>query len=230
MEYKITRSKRKTIALYVHPNGEVEVRCPLHLPKKTVERFVLEKRDWIEKHTAEFSERAALRKTFYILPGDSLLYLGKRYPVLEGGKIKKASFDGEAFWIPQNMEQDDLKRQLIRLYTALAQEELFERTQKFASVMDANFAGVQIHNVKTRWGSCTGKNKIYYAWKLILADERAVDYVVVHELAHTFEHNHSKRFYSIVARYLPDYKECAALLRQLQSSLSLQDWDEIKIR
>lgn len=85
-------------------------------------------------------------------------------------------------------------------------------------------SAVKVGSANTRWGSCSGKNSLNFTWKLILASEAAVDYVVVHELCHILQHNHSARFWQEVGRVLPDYKEREKLLRQLQKRLVTEDW------
>ncbi len=90
--------------------------------------------------------------------------------------------------------------------------------------MNTSALSVKINSAKTRWGSCSGKNSLNFSWKLIIADERAIDYVVVHELAHTIEHNHSKQFWKIVESYIPDYKYRKTLLERAQKIISEQGW------
>ncbi len=96
----------------------------------------------------------------------------------------------------------------------MAQEILPEKTAHFAKVMGLYPTDVKITSAKTRFGSCSGKNSICYSWQLMAYPEAAIDYVVVHELAHIRHKNHGAEFYALIARYLPDYKERIRLLRQ----------------
>ncbi|MDR2568929.1 MAG: M48 family metallopeptidase, partial [Oscillospiraceae bacterium] len=75
------------------------------------------------------------------------------------------------------------------------------------------------------WGSCSAKKSLNFSWRLIMADEDVIDYVVVHELAHLIEMNHSVRFWAVVERVLPDYRERQKWLRELQRKLNVEDWD-----
>ena len=79
--------------------------------------------------------------------------------------------------------------------------------------MELKPAGIKITSAQKRFGSCSGKNSICYSWRLMLYPPEAIDYVVVHELAHIVHKNHSAKFYALVAKYLPDYKERENLLR-----------------
>ena len=83
----------------------------------------------------------------------------------------------------------------------------------WAAVMGLTPATITITGARTRFGSCSGKNRLSFSWRLMQYPEAAIDYVVVHELAHIAEKNHSIRFYALVARYLPDYRDREALLK-----------------
>ena len=95
-----------------------------------------------------------------------------------------------------------------------AKEYLPERTAYFAKIMGVEYTSVKITSAKTRYGSCSGKNGICYSLYLMQKPIEAVDYVVVHELAHTVHHNHSAQFYQLIEKYMPDYKERNRLLKK----------------
>ena len=94
----------------------------------------------------------------------------------------------------------------------LAGEYLPARTAYFAKLMGAEYGTVKITSAKTRFGSCSSQNNICFSFRVMLYPSEAIDYVVVHELAHTFEHNHSAKFYAVIEKYLPDYKSREKLL------------------
>lgn len=94
-----------------------------------------------------------------------------------------------------------------------AREILTAKTEHFAKIMGLKYGRITITSAKTRFGSCSSEGNISYSYRLILYPEAAVDYVVVHELAHLREMNHSPRFYATVASVLPDYKYRKALLK-----------------
>ena len=86
-------------------------------------------------------------------------------------------------------------------------------------------AAVKINGAQTRWGSCSARRSVNFSWRLILAEDNLVDYVIVHELAHLKELNHSPRFWALVAAYVPDYQIRRARLRELQKKFNREDWD-----
>ena len=113
---------------------------------------------------------------------------------------------------------------LIKLYKLIAKEHITRRVAHFAHKMKVNPTAIRITSAKTRWGSCSGKNSVNFSWKLIMADDDTIDYVVVHELAHITEHNHSSKFWKIVEGIVPDYKEKKEKLKILEEKLSKEDW------
>ena len=97
---------------------------------------------------------------------------------------------------------------------AQAKEYLPRRTAHWSAVMGLSPAGVRITSARTRFGSCSGKNSICFSWRLMLYPPEAIDYVIVHELAHIRHHDHSPAFYREVEAYLPDWRARRALLRR----------------
>lgn len=108
-------------------------------------------------------------------------------------------------------EPDEARRaELIRR----AKEELPPKVAYYAQLMGVQPTGLKITSARTRFGSCSGKNSLCFSWRLMEYPEAAVDYVVVHELAHITHKNHGPRFWVLVERYMPDYRARRALLRE----------------
>ena len=103
---------------------------------------------------------------------------------------------------------------LERIYRQRAKERLTERAAYFAGLMKVNYGTIRLSNARTRWGSCSGQGNLNFHWKLILMPPEVLDYVVVHELAHRKEMNHSKRFWAIVGQVLPDYQQRRRWLKE----------------
>lgn len=95
-----------------------------------------------------------------------------------------------------------------------AKEELPPKVRYYADLMGLYPTGLKITSARTRFGSCSGKNSICFSWRLMDYPEPAIDYVVVHELAHIAHHDHSPQFWALVERYLPDYRQRRAMLRE----------------
>ena len=104
---------------------------------------------------------------------------------------------------------DDKKKELIEL----AKNYLPKRVEYYSKIMNVKPTSVKITSAKKRFGSCSGKNSICFSYYLMLYPKEAIDYVVVHELAHIKHHNHSKKFYGFISEFMPDYKERERLLK-----------------
>ncbi|MCL2051866.1 MAG: M48 family metallopeptidase [Lachnospiraceae bacterium] len=222
--YTLKRSKRKTLALLIH-NGVVEVRAPLRMPKRYIEEFILSKTEWITKKLAASNRQQDLRENFNLNYGDQILYRGWEYPILEkyGNKV---GFDEEQkyFYLPPDLNSGQIMQACIKIYRTLAKKHLTAKTSDFAELMSLKPSAVKINSAKTRWGSCSSKKNINFSWRLIMASDEVIDYVVVHELAHIKEMNHSERFWAVVEGVLPDFKKRKKQLRELQKKLMKEDW------
>ena len=91
---------------------------------------------------------------------------------------------------------------------------LAEKTAHFAKEMGVTYGRITIREQKTRWGSCSSAGNLNYNWKLVLMPERVMDYVVIHELAHRKEMNHSRNFWKVVEEAMPDYRKYKAWLKE----------------
>lgn len=94
-----------------------------------------------------------------------------------------------------------------------AREVIPRKVAEYEAKTGLKAAGVKITSAGTRFGSCNSKNGLCFSWRLMQYPEEAIDYVVVHELAHTVHHNHSKAFWALVERHMPDYKRRRSLLK-----------------
>lgn len=106
-------------------------------------------------------------------------------------------------------------------YIRMARDIFTWKTEYYARIMNVTYGRISIREQKTRWGSCSSAGNLNFNWRLILAPEEVLDYVVVHELAHRREMNHSKAFYAIVESVLPDYRQPKKWLRDKGQTL----WD-----
>ena len=97
---------------------------------------------------------------------------------------------------------------------AQAREYLPMRVDYWSGIMGLTPTGLKITSARTRFGSCSGKNSICFSWRLMQYPPEAIDYVVVHELAHIRHHNHSPAFYALIKRYMPDWRERMKLLKE----------------
>lgn len=123
-------------------------------------------------------------------------------------------------WIESHMKRREAKNQRENV-SDKQREELIdaakiiipEKVRYFAEIMSVSPTGVKITSARTRFGSCSGKNSLCFSWRVMLYPEKAVDYVVIHELSHIKHHDHSDAFWKTVEKYMPDYRDAEKLLK-----------------
>jgi len=222
IEYILNRSNRKTIAIYVR-NGVVEVRAPHKMSKDDINRFVSLKEQWIIRNLAKHEAQADKKKSFRLEYGSGITLRGEEYPITKRTG-QSAGFDGVDFYMPADLPSDHIKATCVEIYKILAKAHISNRVAFFSKHMNVFPSIVKINSAKTRWGSCSTKKSLNFSWRLIMADDSVIDYVVVHELSHLVEMNHSARFWAVVAKVLPDYKKNKVQLKSLQKKLVNEDW------
>lgn len=222
--YTLTRSNRKTIAIHITQDARLLVRAPLKAPKAEIDRFVLSKQDWITKHMAMREQTARSKEAFTLSYGDTASFRSEAYPIAikDGNRV---GFDGERFYLPPGLSEGEIKRAVVQVYKMLAKNLLTNKVIDYAKRMKVTPVSVKINSAKTHWGSCSGKNSINFTWRLVMAADDVIEYVVVHELSHIKEHNHSAAFWAAVASVLPDYKERRRGLTALAERLNKEDWE-----
>ena len=209
---RIIHSKRKTIALIVESDGSIVVRAPQRMTGQAILQFVERHADWVEKRRAEIRAAALTLKRQY-QSGQSFLYLGQEFLLeIVTDQQKKLILDDRFKLAGSALESADLVFQ--RWYRQQAVLVIPQRVKFFADKYKFQYEGVRITSARTRWGSCSSKGVLSFSWRLILTPLELVDYVVIHELAHTVQHNHSKKFWNLVEEIFPDYRERRRRLRQ----------------
>ena len=113
-----------------------------------------------------------------------------------------------------------LEPALEQWYRTEAYKLITERTARLSSDMGIGYKQLVIRGQKTRWGSCSHKRNLSFNWKLVMSPETVIHYVIIHELIHLKEMNHSKRFWELVARYCPDWQEHKKWLKQHEADLT----------
>jgi predicted metal-dependent hydrolase len=180
---QIVRSKRKTLALIVKPDGLLIVRAPLRTSEKAIRDFIEHHAEWVKKKQAEALASRPPAPKHYIA-GETFMYLGNAYPLEIVRGQKKPLLLEENFKMAESAQS---KAELIfeRWYRAQAKQILTERVNLFASQYDFQYKKIGITSARTRWGSCSADKSLNFSWRLILTPLEAVDYVVLHELVHT---------------------------------------------
>jgi predicted metal-dependent hydrolase len=213
--YTTVRSaKRKKLTITVERDSSILVLAPESATDEAIDRVVQSKRQWLfEKlqNAPKYQGTHAPGKE--VVSGESALYLGREYRItLTDASDARVVFD-RAFVIPQG---DRLQtRQAFRdWYQAQAQEVILPRVQRLALELGVGLAEAVIVDDRLRWGSCTAKNNVRLNWRLIKAPMSVIDYVIVHELAHLIEGNHTPAFWNIVRAKVPGAEKSKAWLKE----------------
>ncbi len=229
-KYKLRRHHRlsSSLSLSVSAEGEVVVRAPFWAPVFLIDSFVSGKTDWIEKRLKQCSSRS-VHKTY--TEGEKHLFFGVEYPLrlvccdkplypqvrLTGDFLEVTFFGGSD---PRNHSQI-IKNALLRWYLEEGVAVITEKVNRFTDMMGVTYSKINLKKVTSIWGSCSGGNNLCFNRKLIMAPHVIVDYVVIHEVAHLTHRNHSQKFWELVAKFDPDYKNHRRWLKNNHYLLSL---------
>jgi len=207
IDYTLIRSKRKTLSLQINSDAKLIVRSPIRLSIKEIETFINDKSSWIDKKSKSV-QSSLIQKPNYS-EGEQFLYLGNQYTLTHSATQKtQLNFDGEVFIL-----SGDGYSAFHSWYKIAFKKIALPRLEYYAELYQLSYQHVRIKAQKTLWGSCSSVNNINLNYLLIRAPVFVIDYVIVHELAHTKHKNHSKNFWQLVEQLLPEYKSSMIWLK-----------------
>ncbi len=220
--HKVTARARR-IKISVSRTGEVVVTSPRFTPRFLIDRFVAQNQAWITQAKAN-----AIKHTSTV-PADTILLFGKTYPIqIEYSAAHKLGLrltDTTALFnpvhdpaLPKNQPaiKKSLRTHLDRLYKKTITEYLSHRLPVLAKQMGVTYSTVHVREQKTRWGSCSSTGALSFNWRLVHHPPAVIEYVLIHELAHRKQMNHSKAFWDIVRTHCPEYPKQRGWLKRTQ--------------
>ena len=216
ISYLLKRSpKRRTIGLRIDHRG-LTVNAPQRAADSRLEQVLRERSGWLSDKLREWRERQPA--TFDCADGETLLFLGGELALrlTEGGSRDAPRLledDTLVVSVPDTGNAAAVRRKLEQWYRAEAQRHFAQRLEHYANRMGLAARNVALSGARTRWGSCSSRGDIRLSWRLIQAPISQIDYVVVHELAHIRELNHSPRFWAVVEETLPHYAAARRALK-----------------
>jgi predicted metal-dependent hydrolase len=202
---KIIRSRRRTIALEVTTAATLVVRAPLRAPAAFIDEMIRQKSAWILRKMDEMKQRPASLCHEYT-EGEMFLYLGRAYPLHFVDDRSITIERSDRLYVSSSL-MPDIRNQLKHWYSEEARKEIKARCMWFSLKTGHVPATIRITDARQRWGSCTHKGGLNFSWRLIQAPPEIVDYVVVHELVHISQPDHSKKFWANVRKIMPDYEQ-----------------------
>ena len=199
---EIIRSNRKTLSISIDSFGRLIVRAPKRYGNERIFAFIQEKESWILRKQAEITG-AGIRLPSESLDGYALMLLGEKYILcLVNTTNIKVDNQQKVVYLPENNSQE----RLIKWLKENAKRILSELTDVTAAKMNTRYQKIAISSARSRWGCCTQEDVIRYTYRLLFAPKEVIEYVVVHELAHTIQKNHSPAFWREVEKHVPDWK------------------------
>lgn len=202
--YTIIKSARRTVSIHILPNGKIEVRAPRLMPDFLINRFVLQKKEWIINKMKSFQSYPVGKEKEYI-SGEQFLFLGNTY-ALKIGSYKTILLGKSELYFPR-VSAFRIQKELLSWYQQQAKNIITHRVKDNARIMDVSYAELYFSDTKSKWGSCSHDNRLQFNWRLVMAPLVVLNYVVIHELAHTQIKNHSHSFWKLVEQYTPSYKQ-----------------------
>ncbi len=201
-----THPRARSLKIKILPTGEVVVVKPKHgWFFKSMDQFVQENAEWIQKHVAKMKShhRETAKAT------NEVLIFGKTYQkkIIFSAKQKiGVSIEGENLVInPVTETTASVEKALTQFFKSTVEKYILPRTLQLGKVMNIQFKDITLRQQKTRWGSCSSQGNLNFNWRLVHSPPEVIDYVIIHELAHRKEMNHSHRFWEIVRKYDPEY-------------------------
>ncbi len=221
---RIIRSEKrtKTLAIQIQNDGTVSMHVPFRTPVEEADLFFRQKEKWVRK---KLDERALSlnkgKEGRSFLPGEQFPYLGEHYPLEVASSLDCGAtlvLSCGKFLIRH--DKVDIARDIfVTWYKQRAREKLEERVDHYGRQFNLHASGVTITSAMFRLGSCSPKDRISLAWRIILAPYPVIDYVILHELAHIKEKNHSRRFWNLLETMMPDYRRQRLWLKRERYAL-----------
>ena len=221
--YSIGRSSnRSTIAVTVHPSGVVSVVAPSGIPRTKIAEAIAKKAEWILQQQ-EYFRRQHNGYAKQLVSGESFFYLGRQYKL----KVKRTGTIGQSAQVQLIRGQllvtvscatdsaahaTTVRNGLVQWYRDKAGERIPRMVALFSSRLGLAYTIVRIRELKRRWGSAGADGRVSFNWRIIMAPKRLVEYVVAHELCHLKYNDHSRDFWRLLERAMPDYERRRAEL------------------
>lgn len=212
--YTVRRSARaRRVRVNVHASTGVEVVLPARAPERSAAAAISELRPWIERR---LEEARAVRERIAARAG-TVPYLGGSLELVPQAGRTRVHRDGERLLVPEG----DARPALERFYRRAARAEIAPRLDRATARAGSSYSVLDIRAQRTRWASCSATGRMSFNWRLLLAPERVLEYVVWHEVCHLEILDHSQRFWALLERRWPGYREDREWLRRHGATLML---------
>jgi len=214
----LLRSKRRTIGFEITNDAKLVVRAPIYVSLGEINNLLIKKANWILEKMNLVSRRNIQYSPKQFINGESFYYLGKpyRFKVMDSDKISLTDYlEFPKALLPY------AEKHIVQWYKALAYKKIKERVDYYSQLIGLKYTSIKISDATKRLGSCSSKGSLNFSWRLIMTPLEIIDYVVVHELIHLEEKNHSSKFWSKVRILLPNYMKHKNWLKENGNLLNI---------
>ncbi|QED46907.1 M48 family metallopeptidase [Cytobacillus dafuensis] len=209
IRFEIKYKNRTSIGINIDHYGNIEVQAPKGTPDEKVVQIIEEKWDLILQKTKEMKDRLLGPKERVYDHSESFLYLGNAYPIQIYHDLNiTVLFEGDQLHIYVKQHEDEkIQQALKRFYYQQCKAIVTKSISSYQKNFTVKPRSIRISDSKTTWGTCDSKLQLTFNWKLAMAPQKVIDYVVVHEMCHMVHLNHDRSFWRLVGKIMPDYKE-----------------------
>jgi len=221
IDYELKKSSRKTTSIYIERDGTITVLAPEPYDMAKIEEILEAKRSWIYRNLAEWEDLNRTRVEREFVNGEGFPYLGSTYRLqIVDDANQELSLTNGAFLLKKS-SLSSARDKFIDFYKTKAKSRLPKHVEQYAKKMGLSPSGIRIQELKNRWASCSSDGMLNFHWRCMMAPLSALDYIVVHELAHLKHQNHTPEFWYEIEKVLPDYPKSKGWLRLHGAGLGL---------
>ena len=206
MKYTVTKKKIKNFIIRIYPDLRIAVSVPLHASNKDIENFIQSKKEWIETTLKKIKIAKENKNN---LKENIIKILGKEREkkIIESDLERLRLTDTSIYIYSKNIDTLEIEKKLFEWEFEELKSILEKNLEKYTKLLNTNINYYQIKKISSAWGIYHKKeNYISFNFDLIEKDIECIEYVVLHELCHIFYMNHQKNFWTLLEKYMPDYK------------------------
>ncbi|MTI71433.1 MAG: M48 family metallopeptidase [Firmicutes bacterium] len=212
IEFEVEYRDRKTLEIGIEPPDNIKVVAPKAATEEDILKVVKSKAKWIIQKLFEFKDVEYKKREKEYVNGESFMYLGRNYSlqIIINEKVNEAKaklYQGKFYIETNTKEQCKLQQAMEEWYRQKTLEKVTDRINYYKPYFTVTPNSIKVKEQKKRWASCTSNNDLYFNWRCSMAPSNVLDYIVAHEMCHMKYLNHSREFWNLMERIMPDYKE-----------------------
>ncbi|MBL8018818.1 MAG: M48 family metallopeptidase [Leptospirales bacterium] len=207
----VRKKGRRRISIIVYPDNRMEIRAPMRMPEYSIQSFLRQSTSWIQKRLKKNASRPRIEPLLYS-EGESIPFLGQELRLTFKKGLRRPTQSDGSLALPESRKGGAYET-VEKWYRKEAITIFQTAIERYAPLIGKKPTRFTVRRMRSRWGSCSSKGSLSLNWKILASPQSVVDYLVVHELAHLIEQNHSKRFWAVVERAMPDFRAARKWLK-----------------